>query len=330
MKHSILFMNLLEPLHCGAGEGLGGIDRPIIRETPTAFPIIQPPTIKGVLRRSFETIWSGPPESSYVLELFGPKPGRGAEHAGAISFGEGQMLAFPVRSLRGLFVWATCPRVLFRLQHRLALTSKKRLASLDDLLRVLVEKGEYFSPVVTPSLKDAALVHGRSTETNHLGDLILEEYHYAVEEMARLEVFAKEISKDIYGGDSFWSREFSRKLVVLPEDSFRHFAVNCTELMPNIQITEYGVTEPHSLRYTEYLPRESVLYSLISYAGSRMPVAGTGAKSPLGSPEEVQAVFERHKPDMIQIGGDETTGKGLVALRIMKATRARRKRSGES
>ena len=41
MIHSILFFNAITPVHNGAGEGLGVIDRPIMRERTTNYLIIQ-------------------------------------------------------------------------------------------------------------------------------------------------------------------------------------------------------------------------------------------------------------------------------------------------
>jgi UDP-N-acetylmuramoylalanine--D-glutamate ligase len=37
-------------LHNGAGQGLGSIDRPIIREAATDYPFVQSSTLKGALR----------------------------------------------------------------------------------------------------------------------------------------------------------------------------------------------------------------------------------------------------------------------------------------
>jgi CRISPR-associated protein Cmr4 len=321
-KHSIMFINLLEPLHNGAGEGLGDIDQPIIRETPTSFPIIQPSSLKGALRHRFTELWRDPPEKYKVLALFGPEAGEGAErYGGAISCGEGQLLAFPVRSLKGLFVWATSPRILFRFQQRIQIAGIKGLG-LDELLKKVPEWRDFWEVRICPEAETSLLI----------GDppkLVLEEFSYLVQQSQELANFAKQLSDTIYDKDSYWADEFRRKLVVLPEDSFRYFVTIATEVTPNIRIGETGTTEEGSLRYTEYLPRESVLYNLITYDRAKMPERWESNEEAMkkqfdylsddkDGDERVRELFETNKPKMLQLGGDETTGKGLVQLKILK------------
>ena len=47
--------------------------------------------------------------------------GEGNSHAGAITLTDARILAFPVRSLKGVFAWVTCPAVLERLARDLGL-----------------------------------------------------------------------------------------------------------------------------------------------------------------------------------------------------------------
>lgn len=101
------------PLHVGAGSTIGAIDLPVIRERHTKFPVIPGSSIKGVLR-DYATGQLG---LSDVQKLFGRDPeSKSSENgeAGAISFGEARLLAFPVRSAKGAFALATCPLTLAR------------------------------------------------------------------------------------------------------------------------------------------------------------------------------------------------------------------------
>src|SRR5262249_35251405 len=55
-----------------------------------------------------------------TLELdvvFGPPTAGSGKFAGALSITDARLLAFPVRSLKGVFAWASCPAVLERLQR---------------------------------------------------------------------------------------------------------------------------------------------------------------------------------------------------------------------
>ena len=49
--------------------------------------------------------------------LFGPPTAGAGEFAGALSVSDARLLAFPVRSLKGVFAWVSCPAVLTRLQR---------------------------------------------------------------------------------------------------------------------------------------------------------------------------------------------------------------------
>lgn len=292
-KHSFIFISLIDPLHNGSGQGLGLIDRPIIRERTTNFPIIQPSSIKGVLRDAYGEKWKDDADKPKVNALFGPEPGNGDEHSGAISFGEGQLLAFPVRSLKGGFVWATSPLLLHRFKE------KANIAGVSSNLDPLLEKAmKADKPMICEGSENDLLIQSR---------LMLEEYSYDVEPSSELMSFANDIAGKIFT-DTYLIEQFKKKLVVLPEDSFSYFVKNATEVMPNIRIEKEGVTAKGSLRYTEYLPRESVLYSLIIHEKARGGM--------VISDEEVKKAFDDNKPVRIQIGGDETTGKGLVALNL--------------
>jgi CRISPR-associated protein Cmr4 len=110
MLHKLLYLTAVSPVHNGSGQGLGAIDNPIMRQRDTNLPIIQGSSIKGVLRTEWE------PDSTRKSILFGPEPKTASDdnsaHAGALCVGDAQLLFFPVRSLRGAFVWATSPLTL--------------------------------------------------------------------------------------------------------------------------------------------------------------------------------------------------------------------------
>jgi CRISPR-associated protein Cmr4 len=97
------------PLHCGAESGSGYVDLPIQRERHTGYPVIPGSTIKGVLRD--EMNGGGGLSQAEIDRLFGTEDASGP---GRISFGDGMVVAFPVRSSSAPFHWITCPFVLER------------------------------------------------------------------------------------------------------------------------------------------------------------------------------------------------------------------------
>lgn len=309
-EYSMMFISLIDPLHNGAAEGMGWIDRPVIRETTTAFPIIQPGSLKGVLRDAFKSKISEQ-EQGKVIALFGPEPQHGESHEGAISFGEGQLLAFPIRSLKGNFVWATSPHVLYRFHTKISIagmavpTLVPLLGKVQPLAEALICDG---SEGILPIGVDPRLV--------------LEEFTYKYQKSLELKQFAGEIATKIFGASHYLCKEFEKKLIVLPDDAFKYFILNATEIMPNITIGPNGTAVDGSLRYTEYVPRESVFYSLIISEKANIPSRRSKYKYDivrLGVDEanKVKKIFDDNVPAYIQVGGDETTGKGMVTLKAV-------------
>jgi CRISPR-associated protein Cmr4 len=122
-QQSALFLYAVSPVHMGAGQAVGVIDNPIQRERHTGHPCFAGSGIKGALRHGFEAIGG---DAKLIDRLFGPESGSSDLHAGAVSFGDAQLVALPVRSLRGGYVYATCPQALARAQRLLALAALRR------------------------------------------------------------------------------------------------------------------------------------------------------------------------------------------------------------
>ena len=46
----VMLWHCITPLHNGSGQGLGAIDRPVIREVASGLPFVQGSSLKGALR----------------------------------------------------------------------------------------------------------------------------------------------------------------------------------------------------------------------------------------------------------------------------------------
>ncbi len=341
MKHSLMFLTAISPVHNGAGEGLGMIDRPIIRERTTKFPIIQGSTLKGVLRDEYQ-LGIGEQGETVVNWLFGPLKD-GSEHAGCVSFGDAAILAFPIRSLKGSFVWATSPLILYRFARTVEIAGLgeqfPKLSALLDEQRLHSDAKDVF---INPDAENTLLIRGRDT-----AKIVLEEFPLDTTSLDELKDFASEVGQFIFGppqstteinkspskkirvgsfedlgkvlgvgAEGSFKVEFEKKLVILPQDMFNYFVIYATEVVANIKIDDdTGTTTDGSLRYTEYLPSETILYSLASF---EKPFAKEACeRESLNSANKVRDYMIRNKPkDTIQIGGDETKGKGFVNIRF--------------
>jgi len=315
MVHGVIFISAISPLHNGAGEGLGLIDRPIMRERTTNFPIVQSSTIKGVLRDAYR----GTLGDKEVEWFFGPMDD-GSKHAGCVSFSDAALLAFPVRSLKGGFVWATSPIILhrfFRVVELAGLAAK--LPELEKLLADSSVDSALTKVIINPSSKNLLLVP--DVRGNGDDKILLEEFPRAVQTLDALAEFSSKLGNVVFPSQTGKETEtkkpkenkfaewLGKKLVILPEDMFRYFVTHATEVVPNIRIDPDTGTSTQGLRYSEYLPAETILYSLVSF---EKPFAAE-AKSQFGTAEDVRGhLLDKRPRRVIQIGGDETKGKGLV------------------
>lgn len=299
-ERATLIIKAISPLHNGSGESLGVVDRPVMRERFTNFPIVQGASLKGVLRWWFKEKLDGTGNGEVTQTLFGPEPGRGQEHAGAVCFGDGKLLAFPIRCIGGPFVWATSPLTLHRAAEALALCSLPLGDEIKDFVEGVI-------PLSTPIIAEGAndLLLGPEGDSR----IVIEEFSFTVAESRIPNKLLQDLAGFLFGDDeTFLSVYFKSRFVLLPDEVFVYFTTHATEVMPNISIGEKGTTEDGSLRYTEYLPEETILYSLIDFE------PGKGPKSMGG--DEVKKHFIENLPHIIQLGADETTGKGLVRLKL--------------
>jgi CRISPR-associated protein Cmr4 len=111
----LVFYSCVSPVHMGAGQAVGAIDNPIQREVHTGHPLIAGSGLKGAVRHHFAGSWKDD-ELKLIPRLFGPERDA-SDHAGAIAFTDAALVAFPVRSLKNTFVYATCPTALARLKR---------------------------------------------------------------------------------------------------------------------------------------------------------------------------------------------------------------------
>lgn len=268
----ILYLHALTALHPGSGTALGAVDLPVQRERHTDWPVIPGSSIKGVLRETTE--------NGLRDRLFGAGDNDGTS-AGALSFTDARVLAFPVRSLKGVFAWVTCPQGLQRWSRDGGLVGK--MSAVDEKLAV----DETSALCVQASL------------CVHDGKLILEEFVFK----------AKPTALDFF--DAFDGEE-RKRLVVVDDTSFTHFAKYCTEVTARIELkkdTKTADKDAGALFYQEFVPAETLFYSLVLAAPTRKK----------DQPESAQENLNAFRfPATIQIGGDETTGKGLCALRFVK------------
>ncbi len=318
LASALLGLHAQTSLHPGSGTALGTVDLPVQRERHTQWPVIPGSALKGILRDvcrekvkgAFADDGEQTPaasrrtardkanaEHAELVAAFGPDTANADAHAGAIGVTDARLLAFPVRSLKGVFAWITCPAVVDRLLRDVTLAT----SSLDGLTNTLLND----NTAVVPKDGCPCLVDG--------SQLVLEEFDFQKGEgdtgpLAKWVVEHLLPTTAVYQGTC---TRFLRQLVILPDDYFTHFVRHATEVTARIGLNyETKTVRQGALFYQEFLPPETVFYSVV------LANPGRSRNGNKYSGRDLLKFVWGCLPAILQVGGDETIGKGLCAARL--------------
>ena len=299
-QQAAVFLYAVSPVHVGAGQAIGMIDNPIQRERHTGHPCFAGSGIKGAVRHSFTALGGN---ESNLARLFGPESGSNDLHAGAVSFGDAQLIALPVRSLKGGFVYATCPQAIARTQRLLAHMGQTRTW-----------------PALPPVKEGDCLVTHPALLGGTNGDrLHLEAFEYAAADKAckALEVIATDLAQTALptgDGYAFFRSKFAQDLVVLNDTDFSYFSQYAMLVEPHVRIdADTGTAQDGGLFYTENLPPESLLIAPLLASQTRTGKDDQQLDA-IAVMTHIKAVIHSK---LLQLGGDATTGRGLVAATVV-------------
>ena len=293
---AVMFLYAVSPVHMGAGSATGIIDNPIQRERHTNHPCFAGSGIKGAVRHGFTAVRG---DLGLIDLLFGPEAGTRELHAGAVSFGDAQLVAFPVRCLKNGYVYATCQQALARTQRLLALVGAGGGWKIPEV------------PEGRCALRNRALLSGKK--------LHLEAFEYEADDSAAEELGA--LAKDLADralprddGYAFFRDKLETDIVVLSDTDFAYFVEHATLVEPHVRINDKtGTADDGGLFYTENLPPESLLIAPLFASGTR---AGKEDGDEMKAAEVMLKIRTAIDCRPLQIGGDATTGRGLVVARV--------------
>ena len=112
--------------------------------------------------------------------------------------------------------------------------------------------------------------------------------------------------------------EVTDRLVILNDDDFKDFINLSTEVITRTKIDPTtGIVVQGALFTEEYLPAETVMYSLALTS----PVFNKNksefiSDDTMKEEEKIMQYFENEIPNVIQIGGNATIGKGIVKIQF--------------
>jgi len=291
MRKEHYLLKVLTPLHIGAGQGLGHVDLPIVREAHTNFPYLPGTSLKGALRnleinqvarargerpsQVEERLKSDQKEEDILrlAKIFGVA-GEGAEEgkevgAGKVLFSDAFIVLFPAKSAKGIFSLTTCPYAINRFFELLGV--EQRVKDVPE------------GKVKVPSTKD----HKNLINNNKL---LLEEFVFEAEESEELKKFVELVG-------TFVGEENKRRIVCVNDTDFKDFVSNYTEVQTHIKIDlDTGTVKEGALWTEEYVPAESIFaFSLVFLED-----------------------LDFTPPITFHLGGDITTGKGFVKVQRLE------------
>ena len=298
IQSRLLFLYAITPLHMGAGQAIGVVDNPIQRERHTHHPNMAGSGIKGAVRHQASMVgW----DKSLVTRLFGPES-NASLHAGSVSFGDAQIVAFPIRSLKQSYVYAVCPTSLARV--------KRLVRHAANNIQI-----DWEVPVISDS--EASVCNDRVLSN---GKLILESYEFKAINNTQLKEIAEWMAThalSVHNANRYFVDKIKNDLVLLPDQAFSYFVDHATLVEPHVRINhETGTATDGGLFYTENLPPESLLVAPVFSSNERYDP--TNKPNDLMEADEVILKLQNGLQDrLLQIGGDATTGRGQMLLHFI-------------
>ena len=313
----LVFYYAISPVHMGAGSAIGAIDSPIQREVHTLHPMFSGSGLKGALRHHLNHAWpraadpkkaGGTLPNPTIARIFGPDTAA-SDYAGALSLSDAQVVALPVRSLKNGFAYVTSPLALARLAR---LAQQAGIAVDWTIPAVNVDQ-----IVVSPG---STLLSGQQ--------LVLEAFEFSAREDNELAKVAAWLAQHALGGEGqdFFADKLKTDLVLLRDTDFSHFARHAMVIEPHVRINdESGTADDGGLFYVENLPPETLMVGLAQATVERFKRDSRkeGAEALLTAADVLGLVFDDDScpqgcdgmsGSLLQIGGDATTGRGLVLL----------------
>lgn len=295
----LLYLYTESPLHAGAAGAEGSLDLPIQREATTGYPVIWGQSLKGALRAAGQDAgW----DQDALDRVFGKAVQRDGEPgvnptAGLLTVGDAQLVALPVPTLRRTFAWATSSVALARLSRKYA--HARFSEQIPDVPHVAPDRG------ATPD-------DDWTSSAQVLGPCLVP---VAKDKNGVLSKWAKRVSTDGIGEESALSpfaEKFRSDLLLVGDSVMDQLLRECTEHAVRVQLNPETKTVENGPFTSEYLPTETLLAAVLTL---RTPPGGD-TEHHTGHQRLLRELFDGN---VLQIGGDETLGKGLVWPRLVTA-----------
>ena len=283
---SICTFYAVSPIHAGSGASFAAVDLPIQRERHTNWPHVQASGVKGAMRAHYRDFAK---EKSLINLLFGYDKADKDHHIEY--FKDDEQKQKVDENFPGAVSFSDAKLLAFPIRSNIA---PFVWATCPAVLKRL--SSDLYFAGLTPidGIPDIMEENALSLAGSMPEKVILEDMVVNVADGV--------VSNPIPNGFPGLN-----KLLLVSDEVFKIAVDSCTEIQTQIKIdSKTGTVQGGALRYQELLPADSVLYSVVYY--SRAVFENT-----LQS-ETVRRHMEDVIKDFIQIGGDETLGRGICKI----------------
>lgn len=280
---SICSLYAISPVHAGSGSSTAAVDLPIQRERHTNWPHIQASGVKGAFRDHYRN-FAGEKQDQTINFIFGSDKDNDSKQKGHDGDHPGSVSISDAKILAFPVRSNVAPFVWVTCPSVL-----KRLKNDLDF------SGFSSIPEPPPVSGDSAIALSGVTEEN----VVLED------------AVVKVIPISDHGLTFPAGFPVLDRLLLVSDEMFDYCVTSCTEIQTQIKInSETGTAQDGAMRYQELLPADTLLYSIIYYSRS-------SGMNELQA-DLIQSHMEEVITNFIQIGGDETLGRGIFRINWSK------------
>lgn len=289
---SICTFYAISPIHAGSGAALAAVDLPIQRERHTNWPHIQASAVKGAMRAHYRDFAED--NNDLINLIFGyDKENDGDLHA---KYANKKKLSDDLRDIKdnfpGAVSFSDAKLLAFPMRSNIAPFVWVTCPAVLNRLKTDIEFVQMEKMIEPPAVKgeEALALKGDIKDKVILEDAVV--------------IVKSDPEKDFPFPGKFPEME---RLLLISDEMYKYCVESCTEIQTQIKIdSKTGTAADGALRYQELLPADSVLYSVVYYSRA---VFDNDLQAKM-----IQSHVEETIKGFMQIGGDETLGRGICRI----------------
>jgi CRISPR-associated protein Cmr4 len=295
----LVLIKAVTNLHPGVGRTGEIIDLPV-QEDNLGFPIIYSSSLKGALKSAFWHL-----NKDLARALFGPEPEEeGEKFTSAIAIPDAFVVAFPVRSLEGVYAFATSPLLLYRFSEYARIVDIN-FNYVNELSKLSVNDGKCY----------ASLKAGETLKLNVEGmkDRLL------INEEINVELSTNK-NKEIEELEKLFEIEEGRLVLLSNNDALRAMERSLVRVTRIAVDREKKTVKRGALWTEEYVPWDTVFVSTFLYSKAKSEKEKELQENASAVKEKFRELLGRLRHYLI-IGGNETVGRGIIKLKPIDQNR---------